>query len=645
MKRNITKYLLSFCLLASAPLYTGCDYLDIVPDERAQEEDCYKDVNAARGFLYSCYGYMPTPNAGPSSLDFMTGDEVVTAFEHETFANFPKGNFTAVAPVISYWNDLYSGIRQCYTLMKNIDRVPGIAPYKDEMVAELNFLVGYYHMLLFRCYGPIIVVDKEVDITTSPENYRSRSSLEQSVQFIIARFDDAINSAALPEKREGVDTGRATKVAARALKAYTLMYYASPLFNGNADLAAKLKNIDGSDMLVADADPDRWKRARDAYKEAIESAHAAGYQLFDEMNDMLMSNPYPKEKVLRVLRGNLCTKVKYNKEEIWTRVGGEGPYGLQKKSMPFIVNQNYNGIAPTMSMLRRFYTKNGLPYNVDPETKDLNEFDVVPLNETTAKIKFADKDSTEATIGKIGGKTSQMNLNREPRYYAWIAFQGGFYEVTNASYNGGYTGNPGNIDGDMKDHVVVTDFTKSGNCGRQGRNSDYSPAGFLNKKGVHPDNTCAKNSITLHDYPWPLIRLGEMYLSYAECCAESGDEATAKEYLNKIRVRAGIPTVEDSWTKLGVPTGRKLVSVIRQERMIELYLENQNFWDMRRWMRADIAFNHKHTGMNINATTMEEFSRETEIPFVRTFTDAHWLLPIPASDINNNHNVVQNPGY
>ena len=42
----------------------------------------------------------------------MTADEVVTPWEHETFANFPKGNYNASEPVISYWNTLVGGIRR-----------------------------------------------------------------------------------------------------------------------------------------------------------------------------------------------------------------------------------------------------------------------------------------------------------------------------------------------------------------------------------------------------------------------------------------------------------------------------------------------------------------------------------------------------
>lgn len=646
MKNKFKKYLFSFCLLAGAAFtMVSCDYLDIVPDEREQEEDAYKDYNAARGFLYACYGYMPNPLNGSGGLDLFTGDEVVTPWEHETFANFPKGNFNADNPVISYWNDLYGGIRASYILKKNLARVPDMRGDENEFQAELDFLIGYYHMLLFRCYGPIIIVDDEIDINTSPSTYSGRSTLEATVNFIVNKFDDAINSGALPDRREGESTGRATSVIAKALKAYTLMYYASPLLNGNAELAGKLKNLDGSEMISGTYDPSRWEKAKNAYKDAIDAALAAGHELYSEVNPLLMQNSYPKNETLRTLRMLNSTKVIYNPEIIWAKAGNEGAFSIQYKSMPYISNVVWGGLSPTLTMVRRFYTKNGLPYNIDPENQGKGEFEIVNLTEENATVKFANE--SDALIAMPGRQTVRMNIDREPRFYAWIAFHNGLYELRN---NGGYTESNGFVIpdeySDMSNKLVVTEFTKNGNCGRWNRLSDYSPGGFLNKKAVHPDNQVRSNGMSINERGWSMIRLAELYLGYAECCAECGDDSEARKYLNYVRERAGIPSVEESWALVGKnPTGKDLVEIIRQERQIELYLENHNFWDMRRWLLADKYFNVRPHGMNIEGERVDEFAQETEINVQRRFTDAHWLLPIPAQDISNNHNVVQNPGY
>src|SRR5690625_7764100 len=92
----------------------SCNYLDIMPDEIATDDDAFATIQAAENCMYSCYAYIPNPRNGTGSLDWFTGDEIVTAFEHETFASCAKGNYTAVSPVICWWNTLVQGDTQWY---------------------------------------------------------------------------------------------------------------------------------------------------------------------------------------------------------------------------------------------------------------------------------------------------------------------------------------------------------------------------------------------------------------------------------------------------------------------------------------------------------------------------------------------------
>lgn len=197
-------------------------------------------------------------------------------------------------------------------------------------------------------------------------------------------------------------------------------------------------------------------------------------------------------------------------------------------------------------------------------------------------------------------------------------------------------------------------FPLGGNCSigtaNAKRTGNYSPGGYLNKKGVDPNTTVGTKSTTLNQYPWPVIRLADLYLAYAEACIEVGTQSdleNAKVYINEIRKRAGIPTVETSWGKIGVTLNQsKLREIVRQERMIELYLENQNFWDMRRWLLAEKYFGVKAQGLNIDASTIEDFAKIRTISFERKFSSpTQYLLPIPSTDINRDPQLVNNPGY
>ncbi|MEG1617780.1 MAG: RagB/SusD family nutrient uptake outer membrane protein [Bacteroidales bacterium] len=610
----------------------SCDYLDIVPDERPTEEDAFRDVLAADRYMYSCYSFMPAPNYAQGALDFMTGDEVVTAFEHETFANFPKGNYTASNPIISYWNTLFSGLRQCYIMKNNVASVPGLTQAKiADYNAQADFLIAYYHFLLLRSYGPIILIKEEPKFDTKPEDFLGRTNFDECVAFISEKFEEA--AAGLPAKRTGAEYGLATSLAAKSIKARMLMYAASPLFNGNKEYYTNLVGKDGSSLMNTVYDPNKWVKAKEAYKEAITQAEGAGFKLYT--NVAFGENLEPRDPVQRTLRFNIIEPG--NDEIIWADCRSEGTYGLQNKSIPFSSSSAWNGVAPTLTMLERFYTKNGLPIAEDPEFVGKGDwFNVVTVSDENANI--ADK----------GSKTMEFNLNREPRYYAWVAFQNGFYEILSASSNGAYDADASYQkyladDGGAK---LVTNFTKNGNCGRQGRNNNYAPTGFLNKKGVDPGYQVQKALQGPRKYPWPVARLAELYLGYAECCVETGDLEQAKEYLNRVRTRAGIPTVEAAWSGVAALDQTKMRQVVRQERQIELYLENHNFWDMRRWLLAEKYFNVKARGMNIEATDLLQFAQEKEVVFVREFTaPTQYLMPIPIGDINRNENLVQNPGY
>ena len=135
MKKFNQIFIVAACMLLG--ILSSCSYLDVVPDEKATEKDAFEDKDAAKRFVYSCYAYIPNPRSGTGSLDLFTSDEVVTAFEHETFAAFPKGNYSASNPVISYWNSLFQGIKQCYILLNNIDMVPALeASIKADYIAQ-----------------------------------------------------------------------------------------------------------------------------------------------------------------------------------------------------------------------------------------------------------------------------------------------------------------------------------------------------------------------------------------------------------------------------------------------------------------------------------------------------------------------------
>ncbi|GHE23115.1 RagB/SusD family nutrient uptake outer membrane protein [Sphingobacterium griseoflavum] len=611
MKKNLyLSGLIAIAAMLIAAISACTNFLDIVPDERPIEADAFRDPNAARGMLYSCYAHIPNSRVGASSLDLRTADEITTSFEHAVFARFPRGNYSASDPVISYWNDLYRGIRQCYILLRNIDNVPGIsaedaATYK----AEADFLIGFFHFLLIRMYGPIVIADREFDINMPTSNYPVRSPYDVCVDFVVAKMDEAAER--LPTVQAADSYGRATSVIALAIKARMLLYAASPLFNGGGAARGSLyegfKDLDGTELIATTFVANKWNRAAQAALEAIEAAEAAGFRLYQNSGYPTALPSDPIEKDLRLV---YIDKVN-SREVIWGETRREGVYDHQNNTTPFLTGAQgaaFNGLSPTLMMVESFYTKSGLPIDKDPA------------------FNYADRYKM---VAGPNGNTLSLNLEREPRFNAWIAYHNSYYEVTRGTAN-----------------QVLVRFRRNDNCGIQGRSNNYSPTGYLNKKGVAPELNQSRLQVSVH-YPWPVIRLAELYLNYAEALIESGQNlSTAKSYIDRVRVRAGIPTIDQSWAPIGGANTQVLLrAIVRQERTIELYLENHRFWDVRRWMIAEDFLNKQAEGMNIQGVNDQEFFKVTTVPFPRDFTQRNYLMPIPQAEINRNERLVQNPGY
>ena len=570
-------------------------------------------------------------------MDF-TGDETISPFA-EKYVKFAEGSYDSSNTIISYWNTLFQGIRQCYLLKANIASVPGINQEDiDLYTAEADFLIAYFHLLLVKCYGPSILVKELPPLDTPAANMLSRRPYDECINWIADLLDDA--ASRLPATRNSSDYGRATSIIAKSLKARMLLYAASPLFNGNPDYT-DFKNPDGEQLMPAKYSEEKYKRAADAAWDAIQAAEQAGHELYE-----------PADITERSLRMTFIDKENF-KEIIYPETRKAGVYSIQRKSIPFFPRGSWNGIAPTMVMIDRFYTSNGLPIDEDPAFNPENKLDIVTIPAGT-------------TYAEPGKRTLYMNMNREPRFYAWIAFENGYYECRTNDKRYAYHKfwNAERSDGNK----WVTGFLATENCGvraddgkviTSARSQNYSKTGYLNKKGVHPGIEASVNSVEpTIEYPWPVIRLAELYLNYAEACVGYGKEGYPEKgmlYLDKVRKRAGIKPVLEAWAHAKHPLTSyegqcgpdgRVMNIVRQERMIELYQENHNFWDIRRWKMGETYFNVKACGLNILAKNLEDFAKIVEIQDKRTFdAPRQYLMPIPASEVSRNPNMVQNPGY
>ena len=139
----------------------------------------------------------------------------------------------------------------------------------------------------------------------------------------------------------------------------------------------------------------------------------------------------------------------------------------------------------------------------------------------------------------------------------------------------------------------------------------------------------------------------------AEAINEAEDSQTARNeamvYLDKIRTRAGLKSVEESWSNYSnnpnkYKTQDGLRKIIQRERLIELCFEGSRFWDLRRWKTAREELNKPIQGWSTFGTNNESYYKPFTI-FSQKFGLKDYFWPISENEIARNSNLVQNMGW
>jgi SusD family. len=185
-------------------------------------------------------------------------------------------------------------------------------------------------------------------------------------------------------------------------------------------------------------------------------------------------------------------------------------------------------------------------------------------------------------------------------------------------------------------------------------NWNGSWTGYYVRKFTDPDPNIVDNT-TRQTIPWPFFRYTEAVLNYAEACIELGEEDEARNWLNQIRFRSGMPAITES--------GAALKERYRNERRIEMAYEDQRYHDARRWMIAPATLGRKVQYIDIvghlkPGATPNTLYRYDPLKYDYTYTpievnslenrkwdDKMYFRPIPNDEMTTNPKLVQNPGY
>lgn len=144
---------------------------------------------------------------------------------------------------------------------------------------------------------------------------------------------------------------------------------------------------------------------------------------------------------------------------------------------------------------------------------------------------------------------------------------------------------------------------------------------------------------------WPVFRLAEFYLNYAEALNEfSPMDQAAYDALNIIRNRSGVPAILN--TDFRYNTQETFRQAIRRERAVELAFEEHRIFDVRRWLVADDegVMGGNFYGYRFAQTGGQNTSYTKFIFEKRLWAKKMYLYPFPQSEIDKKY-LTQNPGW
>lgn len=707
--------------VASATLLgvTSCNYLDVVPPEQPGLSDAMKNHNNALGFLHSCYNAFTERDHMPRdyrSTFNSANDEYLIP---EVWYSIDNPNAYAVmrntqtTTVTTYWDHYYNGIGQTLLFDRELDGEGAkneVCVDEEEYKmwkAESRFCRAYYHFELLRLYGPIVITDKLVSMETGLNEYPGRTHFDGCVDWIVNELELAEKD--LPESRDVAELNRATKVMCKALKGRVLLYAASPLWNGEFPTAySGWKNnwnsknpVTGEDygreLVSREFKPEKWQRALKACSEALVYAEEMGYALFDpqirDEKDQIDADVAPEQIRIPGFAA-MCEKLENSSLTYPTAEGEEGDeepfnaqeflravyklrylntttfnegnheiiiannneaYGHYNSRLPRRVLQTtssstwcegWNGVSPTLYTVEHFLNADGTLPGTNSKVFG-----------TLSSGQFHKEAGLDKEDGVDRSRVTNICLNREPRFYAWIGFDGGDY-LTN-----------------LKDgEPCVLNMRDPEQQGRGQGERNYSVTGFLSMKHVDP---LAKWDVTNGTWtagkasPEVLLRLAELILNVAECQAEmavnniapAADDVNnagknmqqeAINNINRIRARAYVGKltedmlgVTETRTSDGVTVNWDIVRWVRNERFVELWDEGVRYFDVRRWVAGEEYFGYgKRRGLNgLAVNPGAAFLTPMMINSQYTFHYRQYLYPIYNDEVYRNPQMVQNPGF
>jgi len=518
----------------------------------------------------------------------------------------------------SKWRYIYDGVKYA----NDAERIANLTAEKGgitdaqltQVKAQTAFLRGLFHFEAIKMFGAAVpYVSYEASLSATDP---AVSNVDENGNYIyiwdnvIADFDYAMNN--LPETWAKGNQGRANKWAAAAYKAKVMIYQASP-YTGVENGANKTAN---------------WSAAKSLLENIINNgvdAKGQKYKLADTYEDLFTAgkSDWTGESVFDIQ----ATYIGISNNNTSALLGGS------HIAMAGALGGGWGFYQPSVYLTSSMKVDaNGLPVTELGGTMSVPDPQGMPdIDPKTGEQK---KDDDGNLLWKEIIKTD-LNIFTDPRLdYAVGRFGVPYYDW----------GTP----------LTVGGWVRATSNGGYFLNKKYMPKKA--DKGSLSSTNSTGSTVKNHH----LIRLADIYLLYAECCIETGDNATALEYINKVRASAANSYVKADATTYGEyvmedlvngktltgaagnyriglwPEGTDVRKALIAERHMELAMEGHRWFDLARW---GIAQSTVQDFINYEANYLVKYSGKTY--------SAKWVMfPIPNDEIvTMQGKLVQNAAW
>lgn len=294
----LTLFFLLVSTVACEDFAFGDKFLQKPPSGDVTIDTIFSTAENARQVLYYCYSTLPygfpsgwnlrtgmwvgvledLTDLGQSCVGYGGPEEHYYSGSYNAGTEDQSGAAGATKYNMNYRNS-WIGIRHAWVIINHIDRVPDMTEdEKERLKAEAKLIIAIHYAEMFRHFGGLPIVDRVI----MPDDLELpvRSTVEETVNFIVKLLDEAANCEALPWALPESDLnnwgGRLTRAAAMGLKARVLLFAASPLFNNDTPY---FEGEASSQLLTwyGNYSQERWAAAAQACKEFFDTMNREGY--------------------------------------------------------------------------------------------------------------------------------------------------------------------------------------------------------------------------------------------------------------------------------------------------------------------------------------------------------------------------------